>query len=49
MADIQPEAGTLEAAGYRTMLQVWDFVAGTNFIELMDRGVTGSAVVLPNC
>ena len=39
-------AGTLEAAGYRTMLQVWDFVAGTNFIELMDRGVTGSAVVV---
>lgn len=39
-------AGTLEAAGYRTMLQVWDFVAGTNFIELMDRGVSDSAVVL---
>ncbi|HET8662591.1 MAG TPA: TIR domain-containing protein [Micromonosporaceae bacterium] len=39
-------AATLEAAGYRTMLQVWDFVAGTNFIELMDRGVSRSAVVV---
>ncbi|HEX5496385.1 MAG TPA: toll/interleukin-1 receptor domain-containing protein, partial [Mycobacteriales bacterium] len=39
-------AGTLEAANYRTMLQVWDFVTGTNFIELMDRGVSGSAVVV---
>jgi WD40 repeat protein/uncharacterized protein YjbI with pentapeptide repeats len=39
-------AATLEEAGYRTMLQVWDFVVGTNFIDLMDRGVSGSAVVL---
>jgi WD40 repeat protein len=39
-------AGTLEAAGYRTMLQAWDFVAGSRFIELMDRGVSQSAIVL---
>ncbi len=25
-------AWELEAAGYRTMLQAWDFVPGTNFI-----------------
>ncbi|WP_062434163.1 TIR domain-containing protein [Herbidospora daliensis] len=36
----------LEAAGYRTMLQAWDFVPGTNFVDFMDRGVREAAVVL---
>ena len=31
-------AWELESAGYRTMLQAWDFVPGTNFIDFMDRG-----------
>ncbi len=39
-------AWTLEEAGYRTMIQAWDFVAGTNFIDFMDRGVTESAAVI---
>ncbi len=39
-------AWELEAAGYRTMLQGWDFVPGSNFIDFMDRGVTEAAVVI---
>jgi WD40 repeat protein/uncharacterized protein YjbI with pentapeptide repeats/3',5'-cyclic AMP phosphodiesterase CpdA len=39
-------AGTLEGAGYRTMLQAWDFVAGSRFLELMDRGISQSALVI---
>ncbi|MBT0770153.1 TIR domain-containing protein [Kineosporia sp. J2-2] len=39
-------ADTLESAGYRTMLQVWDFVPGTNFIEFIDRGISESRLVL---
>src|SRR3954469_17410556 len=39
-------AWELEAAGYRTMLQAWDFVPGTNFVDFMDRGVKEAAVVL---
>ncbi|MCW2902507.1 MAG: repeat protein-like protein, partial [Streptosporangiaceae bacterium] len=39
-------AWELEAAGYRTMLQAWDFVPGTNFIDFMDRGVSEAAVVV---
>jgi WD40 repeat protein/3',5'-cyclic AMP phosphodiesterase CpdA len=39
-------AWELEAAGYRTMLQAWDFVPGTNFIEFMDRGVSEAAAVV---
>ncbi|GAB6899024.1 TIR domain-containing protein [Kineosporia succinea] len=39
-------ANTLESAGYRTMLQVWDFVPGTNFIEFIDRGISESRLVL---
>ena len=33
-------AWELESIGYRTVLQAWDFVPGTNFIDFMDRGVT---------
>lgn len=39
-------AWELEAAGYRTMLQAWDFVPGTNFIDFMDRGLSQAAVVV---
>ncbi|QIS04843.1 TIR domain-containing protein [Nocardia brasiliensis] len=39
-------AWQLESAGYRTMIQAWDFVPGTNFIDFMDRGVRDSAIVL---
>ncbi|MEU0870277.1 TIR domain-containing protein [Nocardia brasiliensis] len=39
-------AWQLESAGYRTLIQAWDFVPGTNFIDFMDRGVRDSAVVL---
>ena len=39
-------AWELEAAGYSTMLQAWDFVAGTNFIDFMDRGVRQAAMVV---
>ncbi|WP_196278919.1 TIR domain-containing protein [Catellatospora vulcania] len=39
-------AWELEVAGYRVMLQAWDFVAGSNFIEFMDRGVSQSGAVI---
>ncbi|WP_181767973.1 toll/interleukin-1 receptor domain-containing protein, partial [Streptomyces albidus (ex Kaewkla and Franco 2022)] len=39
-------AWTLEEAGYRTAIQAWDFVPGTNFIDFMDRGVSESAAVI---
>jgi WD40 repeat protein len=39
-------AWELEAAGYRTMLQAWDFVPGTNFIDFMDRGLSQAALVV---
>ncbi|WP_433733642.1 TIR domain-containing protein [Nocardia sp. CA-129566] len=39
-------AWQLESAGYTTLIQAWDFVPGTNFIDFMDRGVRDSAVVL---
>lgn len=39
-------AWQLEIAGYHTLLQVWDFVPGTDFIDIMDRGVRDSAVVV---
>jgi WD40 repeat protein len=39
-------AWELEAAGYRTMLQAWDFVPGTNFIEFMDRGLSETIAVV---
>jgi WD40 repeat protein len=39
-------AWTLERAGYRTMIQAWDFVPGSSFIEFMDRGVREAAAVI---
>ncbi len=39
-------AWQLETAGYRTMLQAWDFVPGTNFVEFMDRGLSKATAVV---
>lgn len=39
-------AWQLETAGHRTLIQAWDFVPGTNFIDFMDRGVRDAAVVV---
>src|SRR4051794_14028156 len=39
-------AWELESEGYRTMLQAWDFVAGTRFIDFMDRGIRDAALVI---
>ncbi|TDC59159.1 TIR domain-containing protein [Micromonospora sp. KC207] len=39
-------AWELELAGYRTVLQAWDFVPGTNFIDFMDRAIRQSAAVI---
>ncbi|MFD4457927.1 TIR domain-containing protein [Nocardia sp. NPDC058480] len=39
-------AWQLETAGFRTLIQAWDFVPGTNFIDFMDRGVRDSAIVI---
>ncbi|GAB3973189.1 TIR domain-containing protein [Plantactinospora veratri] len=39
-------AWELELAGYRTILQAWDFVPGTNFIDFMDRAIRESAAVI---
>jgi WD40 repeat protein len=39
-------AHELESAGYRVMIQKWDFVPGTNFMELIDRGISGPTVVV---
>ncbi len=39
-------AWELESAGYRTVLQAWDFVPGTNFIDFMDRGLTQARAVI---
>ncbi|RJQ67104.1 TIR domain-containing protein [Pseudonocardiaceae bacterium YIM PH 21723] len=39
-------AWQLELEGYRTLIQAWDFLPGTNFIDFMDRGVRESTIVL---
>ncbi|GAA0924005.1 hypothetical protein GCM10009560_24220 [Nonomuraea longicatena] len=39
-------AWELESSGYRTMIQAWDFVPGTNFIDFMDRGVSEARLVV---
>ncbi|NDU77481.1 TIR domain-containing protein, partial [Actinomadura sp. DSM 109109] len=39
-------AWQLEAAGHRTMMQAWDFVPGTNFIDYMDRGLSEAKAVV---
>ncbi|HEY1700153.1 MAG TPA: toll/interleukin-1 receptor domain-containing protein, partial [Trebonia sp.] len=44
----QLDAWELGSAGYRVMLvlQAWEFVPGTNFIDFMDRGVAEAAAVI---
>jgi hypothetical protein len=39
-------AWLLETNGYRTMLQAWDFVPGTKFIDFMDRGISEAQLVV---
>lgn len=39
-------AWELELAGYRTIVQAWDFVPGTNFIDFMDRAIRESTAVI---
>jgi WD40 repeat protein len=39
-------AWELEAAGYTTMVQAWDFVPGTNFVDFMDRGLRSAKVTI---
>lgn len=39
-------AWQLEAAGHRTLIQAWDFVPGTNFIDFMNRGIRDAGVVV---
>ncbi|WP_322752719.1 TIR domain-containing protein [Frankia sp. Cas3] len=39
-------AWELETAGYRTMIQAWDFVPGTNFLDFIDRGVSEATAVI---
>jgi hypothetical protein len=45
-------AWQLEGEGYTTILQAWDFLPGTNFVEQMDRAVQSAertiAVLSPN-
>lgn len=39
-------AHELEAAGHRIMIQEWDFVAGTDFLDFIDRGIRDAAAVI---
>jgi hypothetical protein len=36
-------AWILEENGYRVLVQAWDFVAGTNWTQEMDKGIIGAA------
>ncbi|MBO0806613.1 MAG: toll/interleukin-1 receptor domain-containing protein, partial [Nocardiopsaceae bacterium] len=39
-------AWELESSGCRVVLQAWDFVPGTNFVDFMDRGVADASAVV---
>ncbi len=39
-------AWELETAGYSAMLQAWDFMPGTNFLDFVDCGVSEASVVV---
>lgn len=39
-------AHELEAAGYAVMIQTWDFVPGTHFLDFIDRGIRESSAVI---
>jgi len=40
-------AWQLEEVGYRVVVQAWDFVPGTSWVHLMDKGVTGATRLIP--
>nr|WP_198151947.1 TIR domain-containing protein [Kibdelosporangium sp. MJ126-NF4]CEL21796.1 High-affnity carbon uptake protein Hat/HatR [Kibdelosporangium sp. MJ126-NF4]CTQ92576.1 High-affnity carbon uptake protein Hat/HatR [Kibdelosporangium sp. MJ126-NF4] len=39
-------AHELEAAGYKVMIQSWDFVPGTHFFDFIDRGIREASAVI---
>ncbi|WP_211239354.1 TIR domain-containing protein [Actinokineospora inagensis] len=39
-------AHELEAAGYDVMIQTWDFVPGTHFLDFIDRGIREASAVI---
>jgi hypothetical protein len=39
-------AAELEAAGYQVMIQCWDFVPGTHFLDFIDRGIREASAVV---
>ncbi|WP_239330805.1 TIR domain-containing protein [Frankia sp. CiP3] len=39
-------ASQLEEAGYRSVLQAWDFIPGSNFMDFMDRALTEATAVI---
>jgi WD40 repeat protein/transcriptional regulator with XRE-family HTH domain len=39
-------ADVLETAGYQVMIQAWDFVPGTHFLDFIDRGIREAAAVV---
>ncbi|GLW90678.1 TIR domain-containing protein [Actinokineospora globicatena] len=39
-------AHELESAGYSVMIQAWDFVPGTHFLDFIDRGIRESSAVI---
>ncbi|MCK9894003.1 TIR domain-containing protein [Frankia sp. AgB32] len=39
-------AWELESAGYQTMIQAWDFVPGSNFLDYIDLGVREATLVI---
>ncbi|GAA2979946.1 TIR domain-containing protein [Actinokineospora diospyrosa] len=39
-------AHELEAAGYSVMIQAWDFVPGTHFLDFIDRGIRESSALI---
>ncbi|SES21630.1 TIR domain-containing protein [Actinokineospora terrae] len=39
-------AHELESAGYEVMIQAWDFVPGTHFLDFIDRGIRESSAVI---
>lgn len=39
-------AAELEKAGYQVMIQAWDFVPGTQFLDFIDRGIRDASAVV---
>jgi WD40 repeat protein len=40
-------AWSLEAAGFTTMVQAWDFLPGANYLDFIDRGIREATIILP--